>query len=228
MKEEDRIQKMEYLKKYQAQNNNLAKTINKLKCELRKSKDEIISLYRQLQVEREKSIVLETEQSELFDCLENVDAILDETFQQSVQGYSQISSIIAKIQSKNPKNQTDDFNCAFDLNCTFDATNRSQIDEVSITSETNKVADMHNEHLEPDTLKEDLRKDLNSTVLFDSDYVSDESMCQEVGETIKLPESTAKSDSVDNLNESHSSRGRRVKRIDYREASISRKLRRIQ
>lgn len=223
MEEEDRIQKLEYLKKYQVQNNILAKTINNLKCELRKSKEEIISLNRQLQVEREKAIVLETEQSDLFNCLDNFDAFLDEKFQQNADGFGQLSSKMSDIRSKNPKNRTNGLNCAFDLNRTFDATDQSKFDEVPTISEPNKVAVMCIEQLESTTSKEDL----NSTVLFDSDYVSDESMCQEVIETIKLPECAAKSISVENLNESLSSRGRRVKRIDYREAPNSRKSRRI-
>lgn len=217
MKEEDKIQKMEYLQKYQAQNSILAKAINHLKCELRKSKDEIISLNRQFQVEREKSIVLETIQSELFNCLESFDEFLNEQFQRSAEGFSQLSSKISDILSKNPKNRPNDLNCAFDLKYTFDATNPSQIVEISTISE----ADMDNEQLAPSTSK----KDLNSTVLFDSDYVSDESMCPEADD-IKLPECTADSTSADNLNERHSSRGRRVKRIHYRESPISRKLRR--
>lgn len=220
MEEKDKIQEMEYLRKYQAQNSILAKAINHLKCELRKSKDEIISLNRQLQVEREKSIVLETEQSELFNCLESFDGLLNGQFQRSAEGYSKLSSKISDILSKNPKNRSNGLNCAFDMNFALDATNLSQIGEISTISEV----DMGNEQLAPSTSK----KDLDSMVLFDSDYVSDESMCQEVDDTIKLPECKMESTSADNLNECLSSRGRRVKRIHYRELPLSRKLRRNQ
>lgn len=221
MDQENEILKMEYLKKYQAQNNILAKTMNNLKCELKNSKDEIILLNRQLQTERERSIILETEQSELFNCLDKFDALLDAKFQQSTESYGQLSTIISGIKSKNPKNRTNDLNCAIALDCTFNATNLSAIGEVSPKSESNDVADMTSEHITP-------KSDLNLTILFDSDYISDESICREVVETIKLPENIAKSTSVDDSDESSSSRGRRVKRRDYREVPINRKLRRSQ
>lgn len=228
MEEENKIQKLkEYLKKYQTQNNILAKAINNIKYELRKSKDEIISLNRQLQDEREKSIGLETEQSEIFDCVDKVEELLDKTFRQHADGYSELSSKISEIKSKNPKNRTNDLNCAFDLNHTFDASDPSEIDELSTTFQANKVTDVRNEQFESNSSKDNL----NSTILFDSDYVSDESMCQEcrvIVETITLPESITKSTAMDNLNEILSSRGRPVKRIDYCEGSISRKIRRSQ
>lgn len=68
---------MNRLEAYQELNSHLAKTVNQLKCELKKTKDSMILLHRQLETVHEINIELTAQQSNLFKRLEQYEKLLD-------------------------------------------------------------------------------------------------------------------------------------------------------
>lgn len=167
---------MNQLEEYRELNSHLAKTVNELKCELRKSNDQVISLHRQLQLVHETS----AHWTVIFDCVDQFERHLDECFAQHAFDYIRLSQQINEITSMRPKKLSVNDS---PLNATFDANETFAIDKADEGDSTFAV----------------------------------DSSCND---------SQPKSAMVAELAADISSRGRRVKRINYREAPINRKMRR--
>lgn len=93
---------MDTSKDHQEQNKILAKVVNHLKMELRKSKHEVISLRHQLQLSRKQNAVLAEQQANLFESVGNFENHLDQVFANNSFNYVLLSTGIEQITSKNP------------------------------------------------------------------------------------------------------------------------------
>ena len=90
-------------KTHQEQNTVLAKAVNHLKMELRKSKHEVLTLRHQLQVSREQNVQLANQQTNLFDTIGQFENNLDEVFANNSFAYVLLSTSIKQITAKNPR-----------------------------------------------------------------------------------------------------------------------------
>lgn len=94
---------MDKSKAHQEQNKTLARAVNHLKIELRKSKHEVISLRHQLQLSRENNDQLVEQQTNLFTSIERFENTLDHVFVNNSFNYVLLSTGIGRITSKNPR-----------------------------------------------------------------------------------------------------------------------------
>lgn len=90
-------------KTHQEQNTVLAKAVNHLKMELRKSKHEVLTLRHQLQASREQNVQLANQQTNLFDTIGQFENNLDEVFANNSFAYILLSTSIKQITAKNPR-----------------------------------------------------------------------------------------------------------------------------
>lgn len=94
---------MEQNLNHREQNTALAKAVNHLKMQLRKSKHEVLSLRQKLQLSREQNVQLTEQQADLFQSVEDFENRLDEVFANNSYGYILLSTGIEKITVKNPR-----------------------------------------------------------------------------------------------------------------------------
>lgn len=81
----------------------LAKAVNHLKMELRKSKHEVLSLRNQLHSSHERNAELVDQQATLFNSVEQFENHLDKVFANNSFSYVLLSTSIEQITSKNPR-----------------------------------------------------------------------------------------------------------------------------
>lgn len=98
---------MDMSKAYQEQNKTLARAVNHLKMELRKSKHEVISLRHQLQLSNEHNVQLSEQQTSLFESIGKFENHLDRVFVNNSLNYVVLSTDIERITSKNPRRSFD-------------------------------------------------------------------------------------------------------------------------
>lgn len=90
-------------KTHQEQNTILAKTVNELKIELRRSKYEVHLLRNQLQSTLEQNIQMAEQRTNLFNLIEQFQFNLDQVFANNSFSYVALSTSIQQIAAQNPK-----------------------------------------------------------------------------------------------------------------------------
>lgn len=236
---------MNKTKTHQEQNTVLAKAVNHLKMELRRSRHEVLTLRHQLQVSREQNVQLANQQTTLFDTIEQFENNLDEVFANNSFAYVLLSTSIKGITAKNPRRS--------DV-CVNDASSTStDITSPLNISQSNTVGKPHQSMQDDDKDGADI---LNTAFLDISDHGFSESVIVSkrnnslatsskiaIGSQIliekpsRLPVPTRRSvnlkrnsnDSHSNANESNQTmmltrRKRNI--VNYREQPINRKMRR--
>lgn len=151
---------MDKSKSHQEQNTILAKAVNRLKMELRKSKHEVLSLRHQLQFSREQNVQLTEQQTNLFKSIGQFENSLDEVFANNSFAYVLLSTSIKQITAKNQR-------CSYDS--AIDVSSSTEISIPMNKTQTNTGGQPHQSVLEDDKENDDI---LNTAFLDDSDYVS--------------------------------------------------------
>lgn len=204
------------MEEYQQLNCDLAKHVNILKCELRDSKNHIATLQHELQMVNYQNAELVKQQTDFLLSARKFEDILDEKLLQNSYNYVHLSDGISKITNSLRQNSAHN-SMSSTRNITSHESSMSQ--ELDLLNETFAIE------------SDDEKENLNTTFSMDSGYSSDE--------TISIPKSPAKSIApkkplkrCNRLNNEKMTtvlkRGLRcVKKIDYREIPINRKMRQI-
>lgn len=154
---------MDKSKTHQEQNTVLAKAVNHLKMELRKSKHEVLSLRHQLQLSREQNVQLIEQQTNLFQSIGQFEANLDEVFANNSFAYVVLSTSIKKITGKDPRRSCDS---------SIDVSNSIEISIPSNGTQLNTVDKPH-QSIEDDD-NNDTDDILNTAFRVNSDCVPNE------------------------------------------------------
>lgn len=230
--------KMDTNKTHQEQNTILAKTVNQLKIELRKSNYEVLSLRNQLQSSIEQ-------QANLFDSIEQFETGLDQVFANNSFSYASLSMSIHKITAQNPKRYK---HLARSINVSNESVNRSasSIQSTEIASEKPHQSAQYPGHDDilntaffddSDSISDDslpMQSDesitTNSSMMMDKDVKEDRPLMKKPSR-IPVPNARLKNQrrSVNDLFRSRTvvRQKRSIKKIDYREQPINRKMRRF-
>lgn len=246
---------MDCNKTHQEQNTVLAKAVNHLKVELRKSKHEVLSLRHQLQSSREKNVQLAEQQADIFQSIGEFESRLDEVFANNSHGYALLSTSIEQISVRNPRRS---HSGAFNLSNTIDVNNRptNNIPSISNASGKSRQSFPQSTTTSAATATAPAKDDddiLNTAFLDDSAYGSDESNPPQSNSNLLSRSSLSALDSksklikkpsrlpiptlravnfkraTDNSIETipNARQRRSVRIVDYREQPINRKLRRL-
>ncbi|XP_055320547.1 uncharacterized protein LOC129577475 [Sitodiplosis mosellana] len=156
--------KMNKSKTHQEQNTILAKAVNHLKMELRKSKHEVSSLRHQLQVSREQNVQMAVQQTTLFETIGQFENNLDEVFANNSFAYVLLSTSIKQITAKNPRRSNVS---------AIDVSTSTEINSPMNGNQSTTVDRPHQSTQDDDKDDADI---LNTAFLVDSEHVSDESI----------------------------------------------------